>query len=60
MPIEHAKFLCKKGEVCLLSGARGDAIGSLEAARKLATELQVSGDSEVGQAIEELEALLSG
>ena len=58
MPEEHAKFLGKKGQVCHLAGDADGAQASLEAARALAVELNLSGESEVGQAIRALEAVL--
>ena len=59
MPEEHAKFLGKKGQVCHLAGDADGAQASLGQARALAVELNVSGQSEVGQAIRALETLLA-
>jgi len=58
-PDEHAKFLCKKGQVCRLAGDADGARASLDQARALAADLKVSEDSEVAKAIRELEAVLS-
>ena len=55
---EHARFLSKKGQVCHLVGDAEGARASLEAARALAVELKVGDESEVSQAIGELEATL--
>jgi tetratricopeptide (TPR) repeat protein len=56
---EHAKFLGKKGQVCHLAGDADGARTSLEQARALAVELKVTDESEIGQAIQALEAVLS-
>jgi tetratricopeptide (TPR) repeat protein len=57
-PEEHAKFLAKKGQVCHLAGDADGARASLEQAQALAAELTVGDESDVGQAIRELEAVL--
>ena len=57
-PEEHAKFLCKKGQVFLL---REDPLGAeraLEEAQAIAAQLNVSKLSEIGQAIGTLSLLL--
>jgi tetratricopeptide (TPR) repeat protein len=59
-PEEHAKFLAKKSQVCHLAGDADGARASLEQARALAAELTVGDETEVGQAIRELEAVLGG
>jgi tetratricopeptide (TPR) repeat protein len=59
-PEEHAKFLAKKGQVCHLAGDADGARASLEQAQALAAELTVGDETEVGQAIRELEAVLGG
>ncbi len=57
-PNEHAKFLCKKGRVCHIAGDADGARAALKQAQGLRAELKVSDDSEVGQAIVALRAIL--
>jgi tetratricopeptide (TPR) repeat protein/serine/threonine protein kinase len=57
-PEEYAKFLAKKGLVCHQAGNVDDTRTSLEQAQALAAELKVGDDSEVTQAIRDLEAVL--
>jgi tetratricopeptide (TPR) repeat protein/predicted ATPase/serine/threonine protein kinase len=57
-PDEHAKFLCKKGQVQLLEGELPAAHASLLQAQSIAKELDVGEHSEVSQAIAELRGLL--
>ena len=57
-PEEHAKFLCKKGRVCHLAGDAERARAALVQAQGLVAELNVRDDSEVGQAVAALAALL--
>jgi tetratricopeptide (TPR) repeat protein len=59
-PEEHAKFLCKTGQVQLLAGEHKDAQGSLRQAREIAADLNFHDGSEVTQAIRELETLIEG
>jgi tetratricopeptide (TPR) repeat protein len=58
-PEEHAKFHCKKGQVCHLAGDACGAQAALTQAREIAVELKVREDSELGQAVARLEAVLS-
>ena len=57
-PEEHAKFLCKKGQVCHLAGDAEGARAALVQAQGMAAELKVTDDSELGQAVAALAALL--
>ena len=57
-PEEHAKFLCKKGQVCHIAGDAEGARAALVQAQGMAAELKVRDDSEVGQAVAALAALL--
>jgi tetratricopeptide (TPR) repeat protein len=59
IPAEHAKFLCKAGQVYHLSGDSNGAIAALEQARVLANELKATENSEVGRALAKLESVLS-
>lgn len=58
-PSEHAKFLCKKGEVLYRVGDAVEAQAALAGARRLALELGVTKESELSQTIAKLEGLLS-
>lgn len=60
MPEEHAKFLAKKGQVQHLLGDADGARASLEQAQALAADLKVGDETQVAQAIRELEAVLGG
>ena len=53
-PEEHAKFLCKKGQVCQLVGDADGARAARKQAQGIVAELKVTEDSEVGQAVAEL------
>jgi tetratricopeptide (TPR) repeat protein len=55
---EHAKFLCKKGQVCHLAGDATGARTVLKQAQGIASELKVSSDGELGRAVAGLLALL--
>ena len=57
-PEEHAKFLCKKGQVLHIAGEVDRAAEALTQAQAIAGELKVERQSEVGQALEELAAVL--
>jgi tetratricopeptide (TPR) repeat protein/serine/threonine protein kinase/predicted ATPase len=57
-PAEHAKFLCKKGQVQILAGEPEAAQKSLDQAKALATEHKFGDEGEVAEAIAELTALL--
>ena len=57
-PEEHAKFLCKKGKVCLLFGDTSAAQAALKQAKEIAADLKFSDDSELSQDIAELAELL--
>ena len=59
LPEEHAKFVCKRGLVCLSAGDAAGARTALKQAQEIATELKVTEHSEVGQALETLQAVLS-
>jgi len=54
VPVEHAKFLCRKGWVCHISGDEQGARTALKQAQQIAAELKVSSDSELGTSITEL------
>ncbi len=58
-PDEHAKFLCKKGQVQLLAGQAEGARASLMQVQDIAAESKVSEGSEVSQAMGELSRLLA-
>ena len=58
-PLEHAKFLCKKGHVFHLAGDFVEARLALQHAETMAQELSSTRESELGQAIAKLEGLLS-
>ena len=58
-PEEHAKFLCKKGQIYLIAGDAEGARMALVQAKGMAAELEVRDDSEVARAVAELVALLS-
>jgi hypothetical protein len=58
MPEEYAKFLCKKGRVQCLGGQAQPARESLQKARKLALEMTVTEQSELGQSLLALGLLL--
>ncbi len=57
-PEEHAKFLCKKGKVFLLTGNAAKGQKACEEAQAIAAQLNVSADSEISRSISELVALL--
>jgi tetratricopeptide (TPR) repeat protein len=56
---EYAKLLCKKGEILQRSGDRAAAEQSLQAAREIADDLNLTGASEVAKMIEVLSVLLA-
>ena len=58
MPEEHAKFLCRKGQVQHMSGRAQPARESLQKAREIADTLTVTENSEVSQAVTALTLLL--
>jgi tetratricopeptide (TPR) repeat protein len=58
-PVEHAKFLCKKGQIQFLAGEPKAAQESLDQVKARATEQKFGDDAEVKQAISDLEALLA-
>ena len=55
---EHTKFLCKKGQVLHIAGEADRAAEALAQAQAIAGELNAEPESEVGQALEELAAVL--
>ena len=57
-PGEHGVFLCEKGTVFLWSGNMGSAQLAFHQAKDLMETLQVSKESELGQAVAALSALL--
>jgi tetratricopeptide (TPR) repeat protein len=59
-PEEHAKFLCKKGQVCHMAGDAEGARAALVQAQAVATELKVTDHSAVCRAIAELAAKGTG
>jgi tetratricopeptide (TPR) repeat protein len=59
VPEEHAKFLCKKGQIGQLIGDPLRAREALEQAQEIATELDLADDSEVSRAVAGLMTLLS-
>jgi tetratricopeptide (TPR) repeat protein len=59
-PIEHAKFLCKKGQIQLISNQLNAAQESLTQAEAIAAKLNVNEHSQIAQAIADLAALLDG
>ena len=58
VPIEHTKFLCKKGQVLHIAGEADRAAKVLAQAKTIAGELNAGPESEVGQALEALAAVL--
>ena len=58
LPAEHAKFLCKKGQIQMMMGSREAAQGSLDQAKAIAIKHQIENDVEVIQTRHALEALL--
>jgi tetratricopeptide (TPR) repeat protein/serine/threonine protein kinase len=56
-PIEHSKFLCKKGRVQFLVGEPGAAQNSLDQAKVLSNEHKFGDNPEVTEAIDELATL---
>jgi tetratricopeptide (TPR) repeat protein len=60
-PEEHAKFLCKKGQIELLAGQAEDAEASLQRAREIAEQLGLTAGSPLGAEIATLsECLFAG
>ena len=55
-PEEYAKFLCKKGHICLSAGRPEEAIEALRRAQQIAAELSVGAQSQVGRSLEQLKA----
>ena len=53
-PSELAKFLCKKGQMLCLAERRDEAIAVLQSARQISIQLNVTEDSDIGQAIDSL------
>ena len=58
IPLELGKFLCKKGEIHLLSGERAAAESAYKQAQGIAKELNVKTNSQLVRSILELESLL--
>ncbi len=58
-PAEHAKFLCKKGQILHLAGDATAAAIALAEVESIAAELAANPDSELGQVLAETREILT-